>query len=630
MCFRSHGGRRPTSGLATVLLVLAAACGRGGGVADRRPNAESGGAHAAPEAGIARLAGSSGATAAIPPDSGEWTMAAHDYANTRFSGLGQITPANAASLRLAWTFGDGNSQGHEGAPLVVGHMMYVVSPFPNNLFALDLSQPGAPVKWAYKPPFLNAAKGVACCDLVNRGPAYADGRLYYTMLDGQVVSVDAASGKEVWRVRIAEINRGETLTMSPLVVRGKVLVGNAGGEFGVRGWLTALDAKTGTIVWRAYGTGPDRDVLIGPGFKPFYAKDGGKDQGVDSWPPSKWQQGGATAWGWLSYDPALNLVYYGTGNAGPWNPELRPGDNKWAATIFARDPDTGQARWAYQIDPHNDQDYDAINESVLLDVPDGRGGTRRALARAERNGFMYLMDRSTGEVIAADTFAYSTSTRGVDLRSGRPVKDTSKTVHTGKVTRGICPAVQASKNYSPSAFSPRTGLLYVPSNNLCMDMAGEEANYIAGTPYLGTQTITYPGPGGFRGAFFAWDPVRRRKAWQIRENFPVWGGALATAGGVVFYGTMDRWFRAVDASTGQVLWQFRTASGIIGQPISFRGPDGKQYVAVFDGVGGWAGAVVSTPLNPTDSTAGDGMVGAMSDLPKYTEKGGTLYVFALP
>lgn len=575
-------------------------------------------------------AGATGATAEIPADDGQWTMPAKDFANTRYSALDQITPANIANLRVAWTFADGSNQGHEGAPIVVGRTMYIVSPFPNRLYALDLSKEGAPIKWEYAPPYLNAAKGVACCDWVNRGPMFADGKIFFTMLDGQVVAVDTATGKAAWRVRIAEINRGESITMAPLVVRGKVLVGNAGGEFGVRGWLTALDENTGKIAWRAYGTGPDRDVLIGPGFKPFYAKDAGKDAGVESWPPSKWQQGGATAWGWLSYDPQLNLVYYGTGNAGPWNPELRPGDNKWAATLFARDPDTGMARWAYQIDPHNDQDYDAINESVLLDVPDGRGGTRKALVRAERNGFMYLMDRTSGEVVSADTFAYSTTTRYVDLTTGRPVKDTSKMVHTGRVTRGICPAVQASKSYSPTSFSPRTGLLYVPSNNICMDMAGEDANYIAGTPYIGTTTITYPGPGGNRGAFFAWDPVKRRKAWSIPENFPVWSGSLVTAGGVVFYGTMDRWFRAADARTGKVLWKFRTSSGIIGQPISFRGPDGKQYIAIFDGIGGWEGTVVSLHLNPTDSTAGDGAVGVVSDLPKYTDKGGTLYVFSLP
>lgn len=562
-------------------------------------------------------------------DDGEWVMPAHDYANTRFSALADIDTSNVGALRLARTHATGRRRGHEGAPLVVGSTLYLTTPFPTHLVALDLSRPGAPMKWKYAPPFLQAAEGVACCDVVNRGPVYADGALYFATLDNQVISVDAASGAERWRVRIGDINRGETITMAPLFVKGKVLVGNSGGELGVRGALTALDAASGAIAWRAYSTGADADVLIGPRFRPFYDKERGRDLGVTSWPPGKWEQGGGTVWGWIQYDPALDLIYYGTGNAGPWNPELRPGDNKWAATLFARDPDTGEAAWAYQIDPHNEQDYDAVNESILLDLP-WSGTTRKVLVRHERNGFLYVLDRATGEVLAADSVVYSNTVLGVDLRTGAPRKNPAKSIRTGVVTRGICPAVAGSKNWSPSAFSPRTGLLYVPFNNLCMDVRGLSANYIAGTPYLGTETMMFAGPGGHRGGVFAWDPVARRKAWQITERFPLWSATLATAGDVVFFGTMDRWFKAVHARTGKLLWQFRTASGIVGQPIAFRGPDGKQYIAIFDGVGGWAGSVVSAQLSASDSTAADGFVGAMTDLPKYTEKGGTLYVFALP
>ena len=605
---------------------MAAALGCGGDVRDARGLPRTAGA-TPPAATPPTLP--TGATATLPPDDGQWTMATKDYANTRFSALDEITTANVGRLQLAWTFATGNRQGHEGAPLVVGSTMYVVSPFPNHLHALDLAQPGAPAKWSYKPPVLSAARGVACCDVVNRGAAYADGRVFYATLDNQVIAVDAATGAEAWRVRVGEINRGETMTMAPLVVKGKVIVGNSGGELGVRGWLTALDAATGTIAWRAYGTGSDEDVLIGAGFRAPYPKDSGSDLGVTSWPPDGWRTGGATAWGWISYDPALDLIYYGTGNAGPWNPDLRPGDNKWAATIFARDPDTGAARWAYQFDPHNEQDYDAVNESILLDVPMD-GGVRRTLVRHERNGFMYLMDRATGEVLAADPVVHSTTTTGVDLRTGLPRKDSLKTIRTGQVVRHICPAVPGSKNWSPMSFSPATGLVYVPFVNLCMDAEGTEANYIAGTPYVGVTSTFYAGPGGYRGGLFAWDPVGRTKAWQVTESFPLWSGTLVTAGGVVFYGTMDRWFKALDARTGRELWRFRTASGIVGQPITYRGPDGRQYVAIFDGVGGWAGSVVSNMLSTSDSTASDGFVGAMDDLPKHTDRGGTLYVFALP
>ena len=249
-------------------------------------------------------------------EDGQWTIPAKDYQSTRFSGLAQITTANVSSLRPAWTFSTGIRRGHEAAPLVVGSTMYIVTPFPNQLFALDLAHDGA-LKWTYAPPLQRSAAGVACCDVVNRGAAYADGKVFYNTLDNQTVAVDAATGREVWRTRLGDINRGETMTMAPLVVKGKVLVGNSGGEMGVRGWLTALDAASGKIAWRAYSTGPDKDVLIGPNFKPFYAQDRGKDLGVSTWPSTTWRVGGGTVWGWISYDPELDLIYYGRGNAGP-------------------------------------------------------------------------------------------------------------------------------------------------------------------------------------------------------------------------------------------------------------------------------------------------------------------------
>src|SRR5438876_7770798 len=284
-------------------------------------------------------------------DDGQWVMAAKDYANTRYSGLQEITTANVGGLRLAWSFSTGVLRGHEAAPLVVGSTMYVVTPYPNVLHALDLSAPGAPATWSYKPKPAAAAQGVACCDTVNRGAAYADGKVFFNALDNRTIAVDAASGQEVWTATVGDISRGESLTMAPIVVKGKVLVGNSGGEFGIRGWVTALNAADGSLAWRAYHTGPDKDVLIGSHFRPYYESDRGKDLGVSSWPPDMWQIGGAGAWGWISYDPELDLVLYGTANPGPWNPPLRPGDNKWSCTVFARRPDTGEAVWAYQYNP---------------------------------------------------------------------------------------------------------------------------------------------------------------------------------------------------------------------------------------------------------------------------------------
>ncbi|HEY0995866.1 MAG TPA: PQQ-dependent dehydrogenase, methanol/ethanol family, partial [Gemmatimonadaceae bacterium] len=558
----------------------------------------------------------------------EWTIPARDYQSTRYSPLAQVTAANVGQLTLAWSYSTGSLRGHEGAPLVVGSTLYLVTPFPNELVALDLARHGA-LRWKYRPPVLRAAGGAACCDLVNRGASYADGTIYFATLDNQVVAVDAEHGRERWRTRVGDINRGESITMAPLVVRGKVLVGNSGGEYGVRGWLTALDARTGTIAWRAYTAGPDEDVRIGARFKPFYPLDRKPNLGATTWPGQAWRNGGGTVWGWISYDPALNLIYYGTGNPGPWNHELRRGDNKWATSLMARDPDTGEAVWAYQFTPHDLWDHDGVNEAVLVDLTvDGKA--RKVALLPERNGYLYVMDRASGEVLSATPFVHVNSTMGVDLKSGRPIVNAAKTPRAGTVVRDVCPASPGAKDWQPSAWSPRTKLLYIPHQNLCMDFGTVEANYIAGTPYVGAEVTMKPGPGGNRGFLTAWDPVARRPAWQLRENFPVWSGALVTAGDVVFYGTMDRHFRAVDARTGARLWDFTTASGIIGQPITFQGPDGKQYVAIFDGPGGWAGAVVAGDLNPGDSLAAAGFVGAMGDLPKYTEKGGTLNVFALP
>ena len=567
--------------------------------------------------------------AAFGHEDGQWLMAAKDYANTRFSGLDQINSRNVANLKVAWTFSTGLPAGHEAAPLVAGSTMYLVTPFPNILYALDLTQPGAPMKWRYDPKPSLSAKGVACCDHVNRGAAFYNGRIYYNTLDGYAVSVDANSGKEAWKTKIADINKGETITMAPVVVKERVLVGNSGGEMGVRGWLTALDAGSGKISWRAYSTGPDAEVLIGPDFKPFYAMDRGKDLGVSSWPPDAWKIGGGSVWGWISYDPELNLIYYGTGNPGPWNPEQRPGDNKWTTGIFARVPESGAARWFYQWSPHDLFDHDGINEQVLLDLEIG-GNKRKVLVRAERNGYFYVLDRSTGEVLSATPFVHITTSRGVDLKTGRLQVVDEKVPGTGHLIRDICPASPGGKDWQPMAFSPRTGFLYIPHNNLCQDQEGTQVSYISGTPYVGANVRMYAGPGGHRGEFTAWDPVGAKPVWKIKERFPAWSGALATAGDVVFYGTMEGWFKAVDAKTGQELWRFKTGSGVIGQPISYRGPDGKQYVAVFSGVGGWAGAIVSGDLDSRDPTAALGFVGAMQDLPKNTGKGGALYVFSLP
>lgn len=568
--------------------------------------------------------------AAMPAEEdGQWPMPAKNFQSTRFSGLNEINTSNVGQLKVAWTFSTGVNRGQEAAPIVVGDTMYVVTPYPNILYALDLKN-GGTLKWKYEPNPELASQGVACCDTVNRGAVFSDGKVFINTLDGNTCAVDAATGKQLWKTKLGDINKGESITMAPLVVKDKVIVGNSGGEFGVRGWIAALNVGDGGIAWKAYNTGPDADVLIGADFKPFYQTDQGKDLGVSSWPPEQWKIGGSTVWGWVSYDPETDLIYYGTGNPGVWNPELRPGDNKWGCTIFARKPDTGTAVWAYQVNPHDLYDHDEVNENIILDLPLS-GQVRKVIIHPGRNGFMYVIDRATGQLLSATSYVYNTAAKSVDLQSGRLAPNPEKEPKTNKAIREICPASPGAKDWQPSAYSPQTGLLYLPHQNLCMDYEGTEANYIAGTPYVGVNAKFYAGPGGNRGFFTAWDPVNNAPAWQIKEDFPVWSGTVVTAGDIAFYGTMDGWFKAVNAKTGDLLWKFKTGSGIIGQPVTYKGPDGKQYVAILDGIGGWPGAMVSGDLDPDDETAAGGWGGdVLRDLKDKTTKGGTLYVFSLP
>ena len=542
-----------------------------------------------------------------PP--GEWRRPSRDFANTRFSPLQQIDRENVSRLRVAWTFSDGEKGGHEAAPLVVNDTMYLVAPFPNQAYALDLTRPGAPIKWSFAPNPAPMAQGKACCHVVNRGAAYADGKLIYNLLDGHTVAVDVRSGKELWRTTLADVARGETLTMAPFVVHDKVYVGNSGGEMGVAGWLAALDVKTGKELWRAYSVGPDDKVRIGEDFKPFYPWLKGKDLGVSTWPKDMWKTGGGAVWAWISYDPDTNLIYYGTSNPGPRVPTQRPGLNLWTSAVFARDADTGMAKWAYQFTPHDQWDYDGVNENVLLDVPiDGK--QRKVLVHLDRNGFGYTIDRLTGEVLVAQPFGHQNWSSGIDLKTGKPQVVADMQPKVEQKLANVCPPDIGVKDWQPSAFSPHTGLIYAGIFNICMDLTDHHVNYIAGTPYDGMEMFRYAASGERWGGFIAWDPVRGKKVFEIKEPYMVMSGVLATASDLVFYGTVDGWFRAVDARTGDILWSQKLGSGVIGQPISFLGPDGRQYVAVYSGVGG--AAVVSQHA-----------------FPSFPARGSTLYVFSI-
>ncbi len=584
---------------------------------------------AAPHAAHAQAAGA------------EWNTPAGTLQGTRYSELTGITSKNVGSLVEEFAFATGTKASHQGQPLVVGHVMYVVTPFPNKLIALDLAR-GGKVLWTFDPRPNEYARGVACCDVVNRGAAYANGKVIYNVLDDQTVAVDAVTGTLVWRTRLGNVKAGETLTGAPIVVKDKVIIGNAGGELGIRGWVQALDVNTGRSVWKAYSTGPDADVKIGSKFHAFYAKDRGTDLGKTSWPGNLWQQGGSTSWAWFSYDPELNLIYYGTSNPGVWNPDMRPGDNKWGASIFARNPDTGEAVWAYQLTPHESWDFDAMNESIVTDLTIG-GKLRKALVHFDKNGFAYVFDRATGEVLSANKFVNVTWADHVDLKTGVPAVNPGMQTHEGVIVKNICPTPLGGKEFVPAAFSPSTKLFYVPAINFCNNYEALRAQYIAGTPFLGVNLEFSPGPGGFLGELVAWDGAKGARKWSVKEPLPLYSGVLATAGNVVFYGTLDKWLKAVDATTGKVLFQKQLECGIVGNPITYSAPDGKQRVAVYTGVGflagGFAGGtcpLISGEDDESESERGVSPLATATGKPAKaqaataTATSGMVHVFKLP
>jgi len=560
-------------------------------------------------------------------DPAQWVMPGGDYSVTRFSRLDQINTSNVGGMRVAWTMSTGTLRGQEGQPLVVGDMMYFESSYPNYIYALNLNNIGQ-IAWKYTPTQDQFAPSIACCDLVNRGLAYADGKILADTLDGQVLAFDAKTGALLWKAKNVDPELGQSMTSAPLVVRNHVIVGVSGGEYGVRGYLTAYDLETGQRQWRAYSTGPDDSMLVDPNktIDGATQKPVGENSSLKSWKGDEWKLGGGTTWGWYSYDPKLNLLYYGTGNPGTWDPTQRPGDNKWAMTIFARNPDTGEAAWAYQMTPHDGWDYDGVNENILADL-DVDAQSTPVLVHFDRNGFAYVLDRRDGRLLAAHKYDPTVNwASGIDMRSGRPELNPDKMTKAGINVKNICPASEGDKDQQPVSFDPQTKLFYAPLNHICMDYQAFNVKYKSGFPYVGAVVNMYPASGDNRGRFVAFDAINGETHWEIKDTFQDWGGALTTAGGLAFYGTLDGWFRAVDAKTGKILYQFHAPSGIIGNPITYM-HDGKQYVAVLSGVGGWAAIGLAAGL--TNPTAGLGAVGLTSALNERTNLGGTLMVFAL-
>jgi PQQ-dependent dehydrogenase (methanol/ethanol family) len=570
----------------------------------------------------------------VMEDPGNWATQAGDNYNQRYSALKQINASNVGKLQVAWSFSTGVLRGHEGSPLVIGDMMYIHTPFPNNVFALDLKT--QEILWKYEPKQDSAVIAQMCCDTVNRGLAYGDGKIFLQRADSVLDALDAKTGKVVWSVVNGDPKLGAVNTNAPHVFGDKVITGISGGEWGVRGYISAYDIKTGKMAWRGYSVGPDAEMLIDPE-KTMTWTDGklapvGKDSSLKTWEGDQWKIGGGTTWGWYSYDQALNLLYYGTGNPSTWNPAQRPGDNKWSMTIFARDLNTGMAKWVYQMTPHDEWDFDGINEMILADI-DVKGKKTKALVHFDRNGFAYTMDRTTGALLVAEKYdpAVNWATK-VDMNTGRPqVVAQYSTQQNGPDvnTKGVCPAALGTKDQQPAAFHPKTGLFYVPTNHVCMDYEPFEVEYTAGQPYVGATLAMYPAPKshGGMGNFIAWDAGKGKIVWSKPEKFSVWSGALTTAGDVIFYGTLEGHIKAVNLADGKELWKFKTPSGIIGNVFTYM-HGGKQYVGVYSGIGGWAGIGMAAGLEK--DADGLGAVGGYRDLQKYTALGGSLTVFAIP
>ncbi len=584
-------------------------------------------------------------------DGNQWGAPAGNLNLTRYSTLKDINTTNVKDLSMVWSQSSGTLRGHEGQPLVIENvggkpMMFMESGWPNIVQALDLSDPDHPVAlWKYVKTSGRDESAVprACCDTVNRGLSYAEGKLVFGTLDGYVIALDAVTGKEAWVVKHAYPDKGETITPAPIIANDKVIIGFGGDEFAARGRVTAYNLADGKKVWECHSTGTDADVCMTKNTNKKHPEYGqfGKDLGVHTYPGDEWKRGGGAAWGWYAYDPALHLVYYGTGNPGLWSPQYRCAepltqencnsgkfDNKWSMSIFARNVDTGEAEWIYQMTPFDQWDYDGVNEVILVDMPiDGQ--TKKTLVHFDRNGFAYVLDRTDGTLLRANKYVTANWAEKIDMKTGRPVKVAEHSPLKAGVNTQACPSAMGGKDQQPAAVDPTDPtFFYVPTNNWCMEDEPQERSHTQqGTVYVFANVYMYPEKPGVTGKFKKFNVVTGKTEWEIPDQYPNWSGALVTAGGLAFYGSLGGDFRAVDRASGKVVWSKKLGSGIIGNPIAYS-VKGKEYISVWSGIGGWIGLPVTAGLDLSDKF---GAIGAtamtkaanLSTIPQ----GGTLYTF---
>ncbi|WP_054303896.1 PQQ-dependent methanol/ethanol family dehydrogenase [Gemmobacter sp. LW-1] len=534
----------------------------------------------------------------------------------RFSPLTTLNKDNVKNLVPAWafSFGGEKQRGQETQPLVYDGMMYVTASY-SRIYAVDLAT-GKEV-WQYD---ARLPEGILpCCDVINRGAAIYGDNIYFGTLDARIVALNAKTGDVVWNKKIADYKEGYSYTAAPLVVNGLVITGNSGGEFGIIGEVQARDANTGELVW----TRPTIEGNMGT----YMGKESTMTGTLNAtWPGDMWKTGGGATWLGGSYDIETDTLIFGAGNPAPWNSHLRnagapvegnKGDNLYAASRIGMDPKTGEIKWHFQTTPREGWDYDGVNEVVAFTDKDGA----KKFATADRNGFFYVLNREDGKFLNAWPFVKDiTWAKGID-ETGRPIfneenrpGDPSKAADGAKGEMVFAsPSFLGGKNWMPMAYSQHTGLFYVPSNEWGMDIWNEPVSYKKGAAYLGSGFTIKPNYEDHIGSLKAIDPATGEWKWEYKNEAPLWGGVMTTAGGLVFFGTPEGEFIALDDTTGEKLWSFQTGSGIVGQPVTWEA-DGEQYVSV---VSGWGGAV---PL----------WGGEVAKKVNYLNQGGTVWTFRLP
>lgn len=524
--------------------------------------------------------------AAADQNRGEWLLYGRTYDNQRFSPLTQITPRNVAQLRAVWAASMGSLDGLEATPLVKDGVIYVSGAY-SHVMAFD-ARNGQRL-WHWAPEYAPELGTILCCGPVNRGVAILGDLVYVLTLDARLVALKKSDGTVAWEKAIDDWKRGISATGAPLVVKNKVIVGIAGGEYGARGYIRAYDTDTGAVAWTTY-------TVPAPG-----------EPGADTWPGETWKTGGGATWQSGAYDPQLNLLYWGTGNPGPWNSDLRKGDNKWTCSLLALDPDTGAIKWGYQYTPNDGWDYDGNNAPILADIKLS-GKSVKAALQTNRNGFFYVLDRTSGKFLfAVPTVEGINWTTGLDRVTGRPtVNEAMRPLADGKTVLPIVPGLEGGTNWFPMAFNPELGVAFVPTNTWAMALTGykpDDIKYEPGKVYMGMDYKMHR-IGASIGHLRAFDVANQKWLWDIASPLPLFAGVLATKSGLVFTGDQLGFFFAADAKSGQVLWRFQTGSGVNASPITYE-LDGKQYVAILSGLGGDPSFYFKGP------------------------KGGTLWVFAL-